>query len=627
MSKTCVINQDTPFLDSDAQYLLVIASCLAKKLDSKKEPILSAVVNKFPYANVYENTGQKRTPGKIKIVGDGNHRRKIITAFSQIYPSTMDYPSDNKTKRLDWFVQALDEVAEIDDLKSICFPAQLARDGGGNWSYYYMAIKEFAQTIHLKSPHIKVYICHNDLLNGKEAPTSQVSLLNVVNLHSAVSLESLCFTPSFKKLQINKDSLRTNPGKTKKIQINFSKLKSRLDSKNDNDTPENKNNNGHLILDGDDETTDKVLDSEATNEVVIDNDNEALISDDEKDDVPNIDKSSQIQSIAIDEVSNDSTNSTNSNTSNNSKETKLKFKIKRKSTKNDKNKEDDKNKDDVDSNLNQKDDSNLNQEDDSNLNQEEVKVSSVYGDLPEFPVTKMNPDWVRPITKPLVHESWNEFFETPEIQEKLGETHKHLVKELESNGNVSRMLPSFDLIFNAFRLCPFNKIKVVILGQDPYPNPNHAMGLAFSVPKGQRVAQSLKNIFREILHEYPETYVEPKHGCLEKWAEQGVLLLNSALTLRSGARNSHQQFWNNTTDLIIKEISKQTAAQGKSLVFILWGGDAKKKKPLINTKKHLVLEAGHPSPMSIKWFRDCGHFKMCNQKLRNIGETEIDWQT
>lgn len=532
-NKIDVENKNEAFLDADEQYLVVIASCLPKRLDSTKEPILAAVAKRYPWANIYEGAGN-RSPGTIKVVGDGLRRRKIILVFSQIYASKADYPQDNKAKRLAWFEEGLDAIAEIDDLKSVAFPSQIARDGGGNWSYYYMAIKEFAQTLHLKTS-IQVSIYHNEMASDEQ--TTQISLINCVNLHSAVALESLCFAQGQDKVSVNSERLIFKP-RNKKIQLNFNKLKNRIQEEKEH--PHNDKSQEHLVLD-----EEAQMDKDTDDKPVV---SAELISDDDADDIP----------------------------------------------------------EDIDT--------------------EQKVVQIAERSLSGFPKTTKNPDWgEQPLTDPVVDPSWSEFFQLDTIQAELKKTHNLLVKELESNGNVHRILPAFDLIFNAFRLCTYDELKVIILGQDPYPNPKHAMGLAFSVPKGERVAQSLRNIFTEIKSEYPDEYQEPNHGCLTSWAEQGVLLLNSALTLREGERNSHQSFWSSTTDKMIQQISTSTANEGRSLVFMLWGGDAKKKKHLIDCKRHLVLEAGHPSPMSIKWFKGCGHFKTCNSKLKSLGLDPIKW--
>lgn len=189
--------------------------------------------------------------------------------------------------------------------------------------------------------------------------------------------------------------------------------------------------------------------------------------------------------------------------------------------------------------------------------------------------------------------------------------------------NYYEIYPPPELIFNAFNFFNFNQLKVVIIGQDPYINPGQAMGLSFSVPKGITIPPSLRNIYKELQMEYPD-FVIPKHGDLTPWAKQGVLLLNATLTVLHGNSNIHEAFWKKTkfTDDIIKYIS----GKYKGIIFVLWGGFAKKKKSLIDTERHYVLEGGHPSPLSQKYWFGCGHFKKINQILEEIDEEPIDWQ-
>ena len=183
--------------------------------------------------------------------------------------------------------------------------------------------------------------------------------------------------------------------------------------------------------------------------------------------------------------------------------------------------------------------------------------------------------------------------------------------------------PPTGLIFNAFKLCPFEDTKVVILGQDPYHKKGQAMGLSFSVPKGVTVPPSLKNIYKEIKNEYPEFNI-PKHGDLTSWAEQGVLLLNTALTVIEANPNSHSAYWKTLTDNVIKHISDNK----EHVVFILWGGNARQKKMLIDESKHLVLEHTHPSPMATRTYPFIGnnHFKLCNEYLKEHNLEEINWK-
>jgi uracil-DNA glycosylase len=183
--------------------------------------------------------------------------------------------------------------------------------------------------------------------------------------------------------------------------------------------------------------------------------------------------------------------------------------------------------------------------------------------------------------------------------------------------------PPHSDVFNAFKLTEPDNLKVVILGQDPYHGPNQAHGLAFSVRAGVRVPPSLQNMYKELALEYPEFQI-PTHGCLEGWAKQGVLLLNSVLTVVATQANSHRQLgWERFTDQVIAHIS----AQCQGVVFLLWGAHAQKKGRLIDRDRHAVLEAPHPSPLSAhRGFLGCGHFKQANELLVKQGKSPINWQ-
>lgn len=182
--------------------------------------------------------------------------------------------------------------------------------------------------------------------------------------------------------------------------------------------------------------------------------------------------------------------------------------------------------------------------------------------------------------------------------------------------------PPGSLIFNAFNLCPFDRVKVVIIGQDPYHEPGQAQGLSFSVPEGVPFPPSLQNIFKEIQLDLGKPM--PPTGDLTRWAEQGVLLLNATLTVRTHQAASHQRHgWEQFTDAAIRALN----AERENLVFILWGGYARSKAQLIDRSRHLVLESVHPSPLSANrggWFGN-HHFSQCNAYLREHGEQEIDW--
>ncbi|MBK8955536.1 MAG: uracil-DNA glycosylase [Saprospiraceae bacterium] len=181
--------------------------------------------------------------------------------------------------------------------------------------------------------------------------------------------------------------------------------------------------------------------------------------------------------------------------------------------------------------------------------------------------------------------------------------------------------PPGKLIFNAFNLCRFDMLKVVILGQDPYHGPGEAMGLSFSVPKGITIPPSLLNIYKELQREFG--YPIPKHGDLTSWADQGVLLLNASLTVVHKSPNSHKASgWAQFTDAVIKHISNRK----QNVVFMLWGNFAKSKNQLIDKSKHLILESAHPSPLAGNAFSGNDHFIKANHYLKTHGIKEIRWK-
>lgn len=181
--------------------------------------------------------------------------------------------------------------------------------------------------------------------------------------------------------------------------------------------------------------------------------------------------------------------------------------------------------------------------------------------------------------------------------------------------------PPGGLIFNAFDSTPFDQVKVVILGQDPYHNPGEAMGLCFSVPRGVKVPPSLVNIYKELQADLgiPAT----GHGDLSSWTRQGVFLLNAMLTVERNRPQSHQNIgWQTFTDAVIRTLSERR----EGLVFMLWGNFARKKKTLIDTERHLVLESAHPSPLAGNAFSGCRHFSKANAYLESKGVVPVDWR-
>ncbi len=215
--------------------------------------------------------------------------------------------------------------------------------------------------------------------------------------------------------------------------------------------------------------------------------------------------------------------------------------------------------------------------------------------------------------------SWKSFFDA-EIQK---DYFLKLISDVENEYNTSVCFPPKYLIYNAFEKCNLNDLKVVIIGQDPYHGDGEANGLCFSVNEGIKIPPSLKNIFAEINADFDMIFL-PTNGNLERWAQQGILLLNASLTVRKDEANSHKHLkWNVFTDSLINYLSDNC----ENIVFLLWGSFAQKKGIKINREKHLVLECGHPSPLSANrgfWFGN-KHFSQTNTYLKSIGKTPIDW--
>lgn len=222
-----------------------------------------------------------------------------------------------------------------------------------------------------------------------------------------------------------------------------------------------------------------------------------------------------------------------------------------------------------------------------------------------MPDVKIQPEW---------KELLNDYFQTPQFL--------NLTDFVKAEYIAKIIYPKPQDIFKAFWKTPVSKVKVVILGQDPYHGVNQAHGLSFSVPDGVAVPPSLKNIYKEIEAEFA-IKKDFKNGNLENWANQGVFLLNSVLTVEANKPASHKnQGWEEFTDFAIEKLS----AKRENLVFMLWGNFAKNKEKLIDTNKHLILKAAHPSPFSAhNGFFGCNHFKTANQYLKERGFKEIKW--
>ncbi len=225
---------------------------------------------------------------------------------------------------------------------------------------------------------------------------------------------------------------------------------------------------------------------------------------------------------------------------------------------------------------------------------------------------------VSPSVNPVIHESWKAMLSDAFQNDSFISLKSFLLAE-RSAGKV--VFPPGPLIFNAFDNTPFEQVRVVLLGQDPYHGPGQAHGLCFSVPDGIPFPPSLRNIFKELRDDLQIPV--PFSGNLTKWAKQGVLLLNASLTVRNGAAGSHHnKGWEQFTDRVIRLISEKH----DGVIFLLWGRFAQAKAELIDTDRHHILRAAHPSPLSAhSGFFGCRHFSKVNEILRASGQSQIDW--
>ena len=214
--------------------------------------------------------------------------------------------------------------------------------------------------------------------------------------------------------------------------------------------------------------------------------------------------------------------------------------------------------------------------------------------------------------------SWNKFLKDEFSKDYMLELENFLTEQENENKTI---YPERKNIFNALNSTPLEKVKVVIIGQDPYHGESQAHGLSFSVNKGVKVPPSLRNIYKELKDDVGLEI--PDHGYLLNWAKQGVLLLNNVLTVEKSKAGSHQKKgWEKFTDVIINTVNEQRS----NVIFILWGGPAKKKAQKVDSEKHHILVSPHPSPLSsYRGFFGCKHFSKCNEHLEKIGLSPIDW--
>jgi uracil-DNA glycosylase len=216
-----------------------------------------------------------------------------------------------------------------------------------------------------------------------------------------------------------------------------------------------------------------------------------------------------------------------------------------------------------------------------------------------------------------IEEGWKNALRDEFAKPYFGQIKRFLAEQKAAGKTI---FPPGPLIFNAFDKTPFNKVRVVILGQDPYHGPGQAMGLCFSVPRRVAIPASLRNIYKELHRDIG--FKIPNHGDLSSWTGEGVFLLNATLTVEKNLPNSHSNIgWQIFTDAVIKKLSDQK----RGIIFLLWGNNARMKKQIIDAEHNVILEAAHPSPLARDAFSGCGHFSKVNQVLKDRGELPINW--
>ncbi|EAX84009.1 uracil-DNA glycosylase family protein [Trichomonas vaginalis G3] len=247
------------------------------------------------------------------------------------------------------------------------------------------------------------------------------------------------------------------------------------------------------------------------------------------------------------------------------------------------------------------------------------KIDPIVLDIPK---DSTNPDYSKIYEdvehfKACLEPSWREALKDEFTKPYLPQ----LLQKIKSRPN--QVFPPKEDVLNAFKYCPINSVKVVIIGQDPYKNQGEAHGLSFSVRKGVNVPPSLKNIYKEIKRTYQNDFIIPKHGYLENWARQGVLLLNATLTLDEGMSRSHEKYgWSNFTSAALAALNKNV----QHVVYLAWGNDAAKLTSHIDRERNLVLVGGHPSPLNrTNPFSGCDHFRKANKYLVENERTPINW--
>lgn len=571
----------TDHITTKAKFICNLCDCVS--IGNKGDKLVQDVFTKYGYANCYTDrvATKKSIPGTLQIKGDGKKNRYVVNMFVQFYPGPPKYPNDNIIKRVEWFSNCLDKLLEISDAESISFPADLGKYENNDYNERYLSkIDDFRKKYYLKNRQVIGVVDYEDknILFGTEQKNETyaepISVLRITDIDE--------FDPDINALKeedniniikhIDLKNLVYIDKKITKSPISQDQTKITTMGENKPITAVPKPKVGL-------KTTTLAKISIKTQPLVSVSTSEKTPISIPETTQPHIPEKEPVAIPGKVPVS-----------------------------------------------TSEKAPLVITENPQLPLSEKKQELETVIKS-PEIKQYEKNPTWQKKISELAadLDPSWDPIFKDPKIMGLLSQLDRDFEKELAGFGDFIEILPiPQSNIFNAFKKCVYPP-KGVILGQDCYPDHlNQAMGLSFSVQDGVKIPPSLENIFKELSTDILG-FKSPKSGNLTKWAEQNVLLLNAALTVRYKQKESHLKIWKSFTDTIIQLISESSETP---IVFMLWGNFAKGKKPfIVNQSKHLILEAAHPSPLSANkagWFGN-KHFSKCNEFLAKNKMTPIDW--
>jgi uracil-DNA glycosylase len=576
-----------------AKFICNICDCVS--IGNKGDAWVQQIFQQFNHSNCYvdRTAAKKATPGEIFIKGDGKKNRYVINLIAQFYPSAPKYANDNITKRLEWFSACLDKVLEIPDMKSVAFPPDLGFYEVHDYEdRYRLCINDFRKKYFLRHSQQLTLI---DYL-GKEIPNKSVAHINI-NYDEPISV----LKTNQQTDQVTEPSLEINvvgkfdvsnlfwTGQDIVVKANMAQTQVKIPLKNIEQGVAPPSKFGKSMLDDEAEAKPEV---KAKIPMKIKPTVEPTPATEPVKVVPIV-KTPIVAKVTVPIKAPEAIKAPEP----------IKAKIPL---------------------INKK----VVVPETKTVTIAEIEQPDDTTETKVMPTYEKNPLWTKTISE-LIAEldpSWDPIFKDPKMLALIPKVEAEFQKEIDTLGDHFVFLPSPpELLFNAFKQCSYPP-KDVILGQDPYfANINEAMGLSFSVPDGVKLPPTLVNIYKELETDLTG-FKAPKSGNLTQWAQQGVLLLNTALTVLHGKKEAHLKMWKDFTSEIIRLISVKSPTP---VVFMLWGAPAKEKEKVIsNVSKHLILKATHPSPLGANqggWF-GCKHFSQCNTFLTKNKLTPIDWK-